>query len=260
MEEVEMDAVVIAGGIPEPDELLYPYTQGLPKALLDVAGKPMVQWVLDALSGAGQVRRVVLIGLDESSGLTCEKPITFHPSRGGMLENIVYGVERLLAQDATIKHALMVSSDIPGIKPEMVDWVVSNALQTDDDLYYHLIPQDVMEKRYPTSKRTYTHLRHAVVCGGDMNVIAVRAINSSRGTWEQLIGARKNPLKQAAIIGFDTLLLLALRVLTVEGAVKKITRRMNMIGRAVMCPYAEVGMDVDKPHQLELIRADLGGK
>jgi molybdopterin-guanine dinucleotide biosynthesis protein A len=255
-----MDAVVIAGGIPEPDDLLYPYTQGQPKALLEVAGKPMVQWVLDALSGAGQVGRVVLIGIDESYGLTCEKPITFHPNQGGMLENIIYGIERLLEQDATIKHALMVSSDIPGIKPEIVDWVVSNALQTDDDLYYHLITQEVMDARYPSSKRTYTHLRDVVVCGGDMNVVAVRTINSSRGTWEQLIGARKNPLKQAAIIGFDTLLQLALRVLTVEGAVKKIARRMNMTGRAVLCPYAEVGMDVDKPHQLELIRADLGGK
>jgi hypothetical protein len=26
---------------------------------------------------------------------------------------------------------------------------------------------------------------------------------------------------------------------------------------AVICPYAEVGMDVDKPVQLEMMRADL---
>jgi len=25
----------------------------------------------------------------------------------------------------------------------------------------------------------------------------------------------------------------------------------------MVCPYAEVGMDVDKPHQLEIMRADL---
>jgi hypothetical protein len=30
-----------------------------------------------------------------------------------------------------------------------------------------------------------------------------------------------------------------------------------MTGTAIVCPYAEVGMDVDKPHQLEMIRADL---
>jgi hypothetical protein len=122
-----------------------------------------------------------------------------------------------------------------------------------------MITQEVMEKRYPTSKRTYTRLKDAVVCGGDMNVVAVRAVNSSLDKWEQLIGARKNPLKQAAIIGLDTLLLLGLRAMTVDGAVKKVGRRLGMTGRAVLCPFAEVGMDVDKPHQLDLMRLDLGG-
>ena len=254
-----MDAVVIAGGIPKPEEPLYSYTQGQPKALVDVAGKPMAQWVLEALDGAHHVERILLIGVDEGSGLSCTKPVAYYPSQGGMLENILFGIKQVSARDAGAKHVLLVSSDIPGIKPEMVDWVVSNALKTDDDLYYHLITQAVMEQRYPTSKRTYTRLKDAVVCGGDMNVVAVRAVNSSLDKWEQLIGARKNPLKQASIIGLDTLLLLALRLMTVQGAVKKVSRRLGMTGRAVLCPFAEVGMDVDKPHQLELMRIDLEG-
>ena len=254
-----MDAVVIAGGIPKPEEPLYSYTQGQPKALVDVAGKPMAQWVLEALDGAHHVERILLIGVDEGSGLSCTKPVAYYPSQGGMLENILFGIKQVSARDAGAKHVLLVSSDIPGIKPEMVDWVVSNALKTDDDLYYHLITQAVMEQRYPTSKRTYTRLKDAVVCGGDMNIVAVRAVNSSLDKWEQLIGARKNPLKQASIIGLDTLLLLALRLMTVQGAVKKVSRRLGMTGRAVLCPFAEVGMDVDKPHQLELMRIDLEG-
>ena len=254
-----MDAVVIAGGIPKPEEPLYSYTQGQPKALVDVAGKPMAQWVLEALDGAHHVERILLIGVDEGSGLSCTKPVAYYPSQGGMLENILFGIKQVSARDAGAKHVLLVSSDIPGIKPEMVDWVVSNALKTDDDLYYHLITQAVMEQRYPTSKRTYTRLKDAVVCGGDMNIVAVRAVNSSLDKWEQLISARKNPLKQASIIGLDTLLLLALRLMTVQGAVKKVSRRLGMTGRAVLCPFAEVGMDVDKPHQLELMRIDLEG-
>jgi GTP:adenosylcobinamide-phosphate guanylyltransferase len=255
-----MDAVVTAGGIPKPGELLYPYTQGQPKALLEIAGKPMAQWVLDALGGAKQVGRVIMMGLDEGCGLTCTKPMTYCSNQGGMLQNIVFGMEQVIAQDPSTKHVLMVSSDIPGIKPEMVDWVVTNAMQTDDDLYYHLITQDVMEKRYPSSKRTYTHLKDAVICGGDMNIVAARTIHANRDKWERLIEARKSPLKQAAIFGWDTLLQLALRAITMDEVVKKVTRRMGMSGRAVLCPYAEVGMDVDKPHQLELMRADLAGK
>ena len=44
-----MDAVVLAGGIPQPNEPLYSYSHGEAKALIDMAGKPMIQWVLDAL-------------------------------------------------------------------------------------------------------------------------------------------------------------------------------------------------------------------
>ena len=64
-----MDAIIIAGGIPEPGDPLYEFTQGKPKALLDIAGKPMVQWVLDAIGGADRIDQVVLVSLSEESGL-----------------------------------------------------------------------------------------------------------------------------------------------------------------------------------------------
>jgi hypothetical protein len=54
--------------------------------------------------------------------------------------------------------------------------------------------------------------------------------------------------------------LLLLRRVTLEGAVKRASRRLKVKGRAIVCPYAEVGMDVDKPHQLEIMRQDLGRK
>ena len=43
-----MDAIILAGGIPLPEDPLYSYSKGDAKALIDVAGKPMIQWVLDA--------------------------------------------------------------------------------------------------------------------------------------------------------------------------------------------------------------------
>jgi hypothetical protein len=75
--------------------------------------------------------------------------------------------------------------------------------------------------------------------------------------WERLIASRKNPVKQAAILGFDTLFLMMLRIISLDDAVKKVAARLHMTGKAIVCPYAEIAMDVDKPHQLEMIRADL---
>ena len=62
----------------------------------------------------------------------------------------------------------------------------------------------------------------------------------------------------AALIGIDILLLLFLRRLTLNEAVNKVTRRLNITGKGLLCPYAEIGMDIDKPYQLELVRRVLG--
>ena len=45
----------------------------------------------------------------------------------------------------------------------------------------------------------------------------------------------------------------AVEQITLERAVKKVTKRLNLTGQAVVCPYAEVGMDVDKPFQLDMV-------
>jgi hypothetical protein len=55
----------------------------------------------------------------------------------------------------------------------------------------------------------------------------------------------------------DTLLLVALRMITLEGAVKKICQKLDIRATALVCPFAEMGMDADKPHQLALLSETL---
>ena len=114
-----------------------------------------------------------------------------------------------------------------------------------------------MEKRFPGSNRSYIHLKDMDVCGGDLNVVRASLVNGSDELWEKIIASRKNALKQAALLGYDNLLLLLLRQINLENAVRRVARRLNLTGRALVCPYAEIAMDVDKPHQLEIMRADL---
>jgi molybdopterin-guanine dinucleotide biosynthesis protein A len=123
-----MDAIVIAGGIPQPDDPLYTYSNGDAKALIDIAGKPMVQWVLDALGEARQVDNVILVGLSSKSGVTCRKPIHYLPNQGRMLSNIVAGVHQSLELDRRNKYVLVVSSDIPALQGHMVDWLVETEM------------------------------------------------------------------------------------------------------------------------------------
>jgi MobA-like NTP transferase domain len=252
-----MDAIVTAGGIPQPDDPLYAFSHGDSKALIDVAGKPMVQWVLDALGDAKQVDNIILIGLSPKSGVTCKKPIHYVSNQGRMLANVVAGVNKSLEINPKTKYVLIVSSDIPTLKPEMVDWLVTTSMETKDDLYYGVCPKEVMETRFPGSNRTYTRLKDVELCGADISISHVRMATEHLDMWESLIGNRKSPLRQALTVGFDTLFQVATHSITLNDLVEKVCKRIGVKGRAIVWEHAEPCMDVDKPHQLELLRADL---
>src|SRR5258706_15959217 len=92
-----IDAVLIAGGIPRPDEPLYPLTQGQSKALLPIAGKPMAQWIVDALSGSARAGRIVVGGLAPADGaLTSARELLYLPNAASMNANGQAGVKKIL--------------------------------------------------------------------------------------------------------------------------------------------------------------------
>ncbi len=257
-----MDALVLAGGIPQPDHPLYKYTQGQAKALLEIAGKPMVQWVLDALGNAKKVDNVIVIGLPEDAEVTCSKPIYRIPNQGKMLANIQAGVDKMREITPEGEYVISVSADIPSVTGEMIDWLVDTAMETRDEVYYGIVPKEIMDARYPNSNRTFTKLKGIELCGADVH-IAHHSMTTDPvhlAKWEVLIGKRKQPLKQAATIGIWTLALLLMGRLKLDDAIARVSKKLNISGRVIRWEYAEVAMDVDKPHQFELLRDELEEK
>lgn len=252
-----MYAIVTAGGIPQPEDPLYSYSKGDSKALIDMAGKPMIQWVLDALNAAQQVDTIILIGLSARSGLTSAKPIHYVPNQGRMLANIVAGVNKALELDPKTEYVLAVSSDIPTLKGEMVDWLVSKCMETKDELYYGVCPREVMEARFPDSKRTYTRLKDIELCGADIHITHVRMTTEHLDLWEQLIGNRKSPMRQASLVGLGAFWKIFTHSAALDELVEHVCNRLGIKGRVIVWDRAEPCMDVDKPHQLAILRADM---
>jgi len=251
-----MDALVVAGGVPGPDDPLYPLTQGRPKALLGLEGRPMVQWVLDALEGAQRVEHVVLVGPGPEDGLHLGAASAFVPDQGAMIANVRAGLQAVRQLNPAATHILLASGDIPSITPEMVDWRVQTVEASDADIDYAVVDRQVMDEVFPGSRRSFTHVKDAEVCGGDLNGLRV-TVAAEDGLWNALYAARKNALKQAALVGFDVLFLGAIRQLSLEDAEQRVGRHLGLKTHITRCPYAEVGMDVDKPHQFEMVRQHL---
>ncbi|MBL8056718.1 MAG: nucleotidyltransferase family protein [Anaerolineales bacterium] len=254
-----IDAIVTAGGVPAPDEPLYPLTQGQPKALLPLAGQPMVQWPLDALGGAEMIRRVAVAGLtpEQAAPLRCAKPWGSVPNQGDMIANIVAGGRWSAAQGDPPTHYLLVSGDVPLVTAAMLDWIVRTALETDHDLYYSLIPQAAMEARFPGSRRTFFRLKEGRFTAGDVTLAKAGVLSDYHPAWTKIVAARKSLIAQARLVGLDTFLLVALGRLSIPFGQQRIRERLGVDGRVLINPFPEVGMDVDKPRQYAMLRQEL---
>ncbi len=255
-----MEAIITAGGKPTPKEKLYALTRGEYKCMLDVAGKPMIQWVLDAVNATDFIDRIIIVGLPQGIPLQSHLPVTFLPDNGGLMSNAYAGAQEILRANPGCTHALYLCSDIPGLTAEMLTWMANKIQETQDDLYYATIERRVMEKRYPGSRRTYVKLKDVEVCGADVFGIRPAAAQRDNPLWKEIIEARKNPLRQASKVGWSTVWALLRRRYTLEEAGQIVSARLGFRGRVLLCPYAEMGMDVDKPHQWYAMHLDLGGK
>ncbi len=254
-----MDVVISAGSTPGKNDLLLQYAGASTKALIPVAYQPMIKWITDAFVGSRYIDRLILVGLDASCGIDFgSKPVLFLPSQGRLVANYVAGVERSLQDTTDRRHVLIAACDIPLITTSMVDDHIAAMLPTNHDVYYTVIRKETMLAKFPTSRRSYTRLREGIFCGGSLHMISSRVLDSdTRKLWNDVLEARKNVFRQAALVGFDMLLRLITGTLTLAAAEKRADKVLGVRCTALITPHAEIGMDVDKPFQLDIVRAML---
>jgi len=229
-EQLSVVAVVTAGWSPKEDDPLAEYTHDKPKALIPIAGKPMITYVVDALAGSRYIQNIIIVSLDPAAGVEFSAPVEYVPDAGDILNNVEAGLNHATAHYPNVDGVLISSSDVPTITPPIVDAFIEECFHTDHDLYYSIIERTVMEGRFPGSLRSYTHLREGDFAGGDLILVRPSMTLNQRDLW---------------------------RDLSLADAERRISQVLNVRGRAVPFPYAEVGMDVDKPFQLEIVRAEL---
>ena len=161
-----MDALIVAGGvISEQSSLKEIAAIGEPKALIPLAGKPMLQWVLDALSLSKSIERIIIVGLDESSALFCpNKQLIYLPNQGNLVDNSILGARKALEVNSSATQLLWVSCDIPLITTPMVDWLIQQVMQEKKDALYQVISKTLMQKSFPAQTRTFLRLKNKQIC------------------------------------------------------------------------------------------------
>ncbi|WP_027717165.1 nucleotidyltransferase family protein [Desulfovirgula thermocuniculi] len=249
-----VDAVVLAGS-PNSGPLKecspVPY-----EALIPIGPKAMVQYVVEALLAARGVGRVVVVGPRELEGCLAGFPVELVPPGKDLLENVLRALERLPGAG----RVLVASSDIPLLTPRAVEDFLEQCRGREADLYYPVVPREAVERSFPgPSRRTYVRLRDGVFTGGNLFLVNPEVVPRCLGFGQRFIAARKSPWKLCRLLGAVFLLRYLLRRLSIEEARDRVSRLMGIRGEVVISRYAEVGVDVDKPADLEMVAAVLRG-
>jgi hypothetical protein len=75
--------------------------------------------------------------------------------------------------------------------------------------------------------------------------------------WRRVEADRKKPWRIARAFGLGSLLAYGLGLLTLEAAMRRVSRVLGCEARAVALPFAEAAIDVDKPADLALVETIL---
>lgn len=251
-----MDCVIIAGGLPGPEDPIYQYTQGKAKALLDMHGRTMLERVVDAVQASHHIADVIVVGLGEDMGMTFKRPVIHLPDHGSLVNNGVAGLNWISQNKPETTHIFGASGDIPLLTGDMVDYLIETCRPFDYGVYYNFVTREVMEKRFPHSSRTYVKLKGLEIAGGDVSIVSTQ-LAKEKALLETLSNARKHAWKIARVVGLRMLLKLLFRQVTVQDIEVTAQRLTGLPVKIVLNPFAEVGMDADKPYQVDLLREEL---
>ena len=252
-----MHCLIIAGGQVRPEDALYPYTQGRPKALIDMGGRTMLERVVTALHGSQHVEDVLIVGLDpEAAGLKFARPVSSLPDQGSMVGNMLAGCEWFLHHRPDASAILGCTADIPAITPAMVDGFIEACRPWDSGVYYNFVSREKIESRFPNSNRTYSKISGTEVASGGIIVVQPAIAERNRALLEMLTAARKHPWRIARIVGLPFLLKFLFRRVTFADIEATAGRIIGAPVQIVLSSPAEVAMDGDKPFQVDMLRAE----
>ena len=252
-ESERLDVMILAGAASGALDPLLEGTGVRKKALLPILGRPMVAYVEEALRASGRVNRIVAIGLDPEDAVDFSGPVERISSQGDIIQNILAAMAYLRDTGSVSTYFLEASSDIPLLTGDVVSRFVDACLAKGGDLIYSVVEKHHIERLFPGSGRSYAHLRDGYFAGGDMFMVRSDLPASKGKLFEELAAERKNALKMARVLGPGLLLAVVFRRLTLAGVERRVSKILDLKGRVVNSPDPELAMDVDKPHQLEMV-------
>lgn len=231
--------------------------RGVPgKVLVPVAGRPMLERVLEAVAACGGLGMIHLLGpaaelrarLDPITE-PWRARVTWHPPEAGPSAS----VSRALSELPGERSALLTTGDHALLQTEMLEGFLAGAKRAGADVCVALVPWPEVAARFPGSRRTRYRFRDGQYCGANLFWFSGSGACRVAEIWRRVERDRKRPWRVARLLGAWNLLLFVTGRLSLARAFESLSQRLGLTVRPVVLHHAEAAVDVDSLEDLALV-------
>ncbi len=229
------------------------------KCLLPIGGRTMLGRVLEALAASGSVGAMAisiddpaaLKGSPEVAALIEAHDITLLPSAATPSLSVGHAIDAL-DQPWPV---LVTTADVPLLSAEMIDHFCGHALACDTDVAAGLASATVVLDRYPDAMRTFMRFRGERYTGCNLFALMTPAAIKAVTFWAGVERHRKRPWRLFRSFGPMAMARFLAGGATLDSAMAAASMRLGLTAAAVVMPFPDAAIDVDKPADMKLVES-----
>lgn len=241
----ELTALILAGERPDGDPMAKSAGIAL-KALLPVAGTPMLTRVIEALRATDGIGRIAVS--IPSPGSISDSRVEILVMEPTPSQSVLAAIDRLPTP------LLVTTADHALLTPEIIGRFVQAAVAASDaDLVVGMVERATVEAAVPDTARTYWRFQDGHFSGANLFYLKNPRARAAVDFWRRVEADRKRPWRIVQAFGPGLLFGYLFRRLTLDQAMLQASARFGCRVRAVALPHGEAAIDVDKPADLALV-------
>ncbi len=254
--EKRIFGVILAGG--KCPSSLEKRTNVSYKALIQIAGKPLLKFILDAFNALPWEKHILLV-CDKSCGYFAhEEAPTLKILDGTFsvpdaLERATSWFQDEFGEDILEENLVVSSCDIPFVTGDILKEIITEGEKLDADLVWPIAERRNVEAKFQGCKRTYVKTKEGTFTGGNIFLVRPRVIINKLALFRRLFAHRKNPLAMASIFGPSLVMKLLFTGISIPDMERDMGARLGVKLRALITPHSEVAVDLDKVSDFEMM-------
>lgn len=250
-----LTALVLAGSRPEGDPMAR--AAGVShKALIPVAGQPMLERVVRSLSQVPRIARI-LVAIEQPAIVSSLPPLRVPVTAVAAAEGPSASVAGVLREART--PLLVTTADHALLRPEWVEELL-DADHQGADAILTLARRESVLAAAPASQRTWLRFSDGHYSGCNLFLLRTPAAEGVVQLWRRLEADRKRPLSLLRRLGLVYVLRYRFGWLSLGAALSRLGGLCGARVAPVILRDGRAAIDVDKPADLELATSLLEGR